>query len=604
MADLPCHSGSRQPDRGSARLLAILFLVLGLCLTSTSVFSRPRTVESEPIQVTFQVPGQFQELLADATLQIRKTAQVNDEGDNWQLFRRLRPVIRDALGTQGYFNPVIRQQVDYGLQLGLPTPLTILVDPGPQSRVVSVDILFEGAVNSPEFSDRRERLKSLWLLEPEQPFEQSEWTASKEALLRDLLARDFAAATLAESRADVDPETNTVRLSVVYDSGPVFTFGELKITGLKKYREDLVSRYNSIQPGDRYEQERLLQLLSALQATSYFSAVDVKIDTDDRKPEQVPIEISVIESDSKRLGLGAGYSSNTGFRTEATYQYNNLFDRAYSLVTGVRVEQKRQSAFADVFLPPTTKGIVDSVGVAVDHQEISNLEVDRSSVGAIREYTRGNHEFRLGLNFQLEERNALGINLGNTQALVASSSWTLNAVDDRLNPAEGYILFGQVAAASEQFASDQDFVRLYGRMQRFWSPSSQNLFLARFEAGTVAASARRDIPQDYLFRAGGTNSLRGFDFLDLGVLDRGVQVGGRRIMIGSLEYIRWIRGPFGAAVFTDVGDVSDHWGDFDPKPAVGVGLRYRTPAGPIALDIAKAADQERPRIHFALGVAF
>ena len=56
----------------------------------------------------------------------------------------------------------------------------------------------------------------------------------------------------------------------------------------------------------------------------------------------VPIEVTVVESDSKRLGLGAGYSSNTGFRTEATYQYNNLFDRAYSLVTGARIEQKRQ----------------------------------------------------------------------------------------------------------------------------------------------------------------------------------------------------------------------------------------------------------------------
>lgn len=82
-------------------------------------------------------------------------------------------------------------------------------------------------------------------------------------------------------------------------------------------------------------------------------------------------------------------------------------------------------------------------------------------------------------------------------------------------------------------------------------------------------------------------------------------MGGRRLMIGSLEYTRWFEGgPLGAAVFTDVGDVSDNWGDLDPKPAVGVGVRYKTPAGPIAFDIAKAADQDNLRIHFALGVAF
>jgi len=474
------------------------------------VYAQDVVTEFDPPKVSYDVPAEFQDLIEQSTQQIRSTAQVNDNGDAWQLFRRLRPAIRDALGTEGYFSPSIQRVVDETVPEDVAPPLNIKIEPGIQSKIVSVDIQFDGEINKDEFAERRERLKTLWLLGVNQPFNQADWSASKDSLLRDLLAKDFAAATLSESLADVDPEKNTVALSVVYDSGPVFTFGDLQIKGLTKYPQDLVSRYNTIRPGDRYEQERLLRLLADLQGTTYFSAVDVKIDADDRQPVNVPIEVTVMESDSKRLGLGAGYSSNTGFRTEATYQFNNLFDRAYSLVTGVRIEQKRQSAYADVFLPPSTRGITDSVGVAIDHQEISNLEVDRSSVGAIREFNKGINDYRLGLNFQLEERSALGINFGQTQALVASSSWTRNAVDDRLNPSEGYIAFGQLALASEQFASDQDFVRLYGRVQKFWSPSRENLFSARFEAGTVVASARRDIPQDYLFRAGGPTA-----FVDL-----------------------------------------------------------------------------------------
>ncbi|MCZ8016942.1 MAG: autotransporter assembly complex protein TamA [Limnobacter sp.] len=586
-----------------------LRLLFACCFVLVGVFVQPAQAQEEvspeerPV-VNFVVADEFKTLVEQATEQIRSTAQVNDNGDAWQLFRRMRPVIRDVLGTEGHFSPSIQRVVDESLPEDAPAPLNIKIEPGPQSTVTSVDIQFDGEINKDEFAARRERLKTLWLLGTNQAFNQTDWSASKDNLLRDLLAKDFAAATLSESQANVDPDANTVTLRVVYDSGPVFTFGELKIKGLNKYRNDLVARYNTIQPGDRYEQERLLTLLADLQGTSYFSAVDVKIDTDDRQPERVPIEVTVLESDSKRVGLGAGYSSNTGFRTEATYQYNNLFDRAYSLVTGVRVEQKRQSAFADVFLPPSRRGMSDSVGVAFDHQQISNLEVDRSSIGAIREYTQGINEYRLGLNFQLEERSALGVNFGATQALVASSSWTRAAVDNRLNPSDGYIAFGQVAVAGEQFASDQSFMRLYGRFQQFWSPSPEHLFTARFEAGTVAASARRDIPQDYLFRAGGTNSIRGYDFLDVGVLDQGVLVGGRRVMIGTLEYVRWFNGPLGAAVFTDVGDVADNWSSFDPKPAVGIGIRYKTPAGPIAFDVAKAADQDNLRIHFALGVAF
>lgn len=554
--------------------------------------------------VNFVVSDKFKSLVEQATEQIRSTAQVSDNGDAWQLFRRMGPAIRDVLGTVGYFSPSIQRVVDENLAEDVPPPLHVKIEPGPQSTVTAVNIQFDGAINNDEFEARRDRLKNGWLLGVNRAFNQADWSASKDRLLQDLLAKDFAAATLSESQAMVDPETNSVKLSVVYDSGPVFTFGELKIKGLNKYPDGLVARYNTIKPGDRYEQERLLTLLADLQGTTYFSAVDVKIDTDDRQPQKVPIEVTVLESDSKRLGFGAGYSSNTGFRTEATYQFNNLFDRAYSLVTGVRVEQKRQSAFADVFLPPSTRGMTDSVGVAFDHQEISNLEVDRSSIGAVREYTQGINEYRVGVNFQLEQRRALGIDFGDTQALVASSSWTRAAVDNRLNPTEGYIAFGQVAVAGEQFASDQSFLRLYGRVQQFWSPAREHLFTARFEAGTVAASARRDIPQDYLFRAGGTNSIRGYGFLDVGVLDQGVLSGGRRVMIGALEYVRWFNGPLGAAVFMDVGDVADSWSSFDPKPAVGVGLRYKTPAGPIAFDVAKAADQDNLRIHFALGVAF
>lgn len=594
------------------RIFALKFLRLRiLCVAGLlafnfgSTYAQDASAELEPPKVVYQVPDQFQSLIDQSASQILATAQVNDNGDAWQLFRRLRPAIREALGTQGYFSPSIQRVVDESIPEDQAPVLTIAIEPGQQSKVVSVDIQFDGEINKDEFADRREKLKSLWLLGVNQPFNQGDWSASKDTLLRDLLSRDFAAATLSESLANVDPEENTVKLSVVYDSGPVFTFGELQIEGMQKYPADLVSRYNKIRPGDPYEQERLLGLLADLQGTSYFSSVDVKIDTDERSPKSVPIHVTVVETDSKRLGLGAGYSSNTGFRTEATYQYNNLFNRAYSLTTGVRLEQKRQSAYADVFLPPSKQGVTDSVGVAVDHQEVSNLEVDRSSVGVIREFSKGINEFRLGLNFQLEARRTLGVNFGETQALVASSSWQRNAVDDRLNPRDGYVAFGQFAVAAEQLASDQDFIRLYGRVQKFWSPSRENVFSARFEAGTVIASARRDIPQDFLFRAGGTNSLRGFDFLDLGVLDQGVLVGGRRTMIGSLEYTRWFDGgPLGAAVFTDVGDVSNNWGDYDPQAAVGIGVRYKTPAGPIAFDIAKAANEDSPRIHFALGVAF
>ena len=259
-----------------------LRLLFACCFVLVGVFVQPAQAQEEvspeerPV-VNFVVADEFKTLVEQATEQIRSTAQVNDNGDAWQLFRRMRPVIRDVLGTEGHFSPSIQRVVDESLPEDAPAPLNIKIEPGPQSTVTSVDIQFDGEINKDEFAARRERLKTLWLLGTNQAFNQTDWSASKDNLLRDLLAKDFAAATLSESQANVDPDANTVTLRVVYDSGPVFTFGELKIKGLNKYRNDLVARYNTIQPGDRYEQERLLTLLADLQGTSYFSAVDVSL---------------------------------------------------------------------------------------------------------------------------------------------------------------------------------------------------------------------------------------------------------------------------------------------------------------------------------------
>lgn len=578
-------------------LLALVLCVWSLCCHAQT---------SDLVRYKGEVPASLMDLIKTATQPILNTARVDDEGDVWQLFRRLRPVIRDTLGTEGYFAPTIGREVPPESAKSEPfkPELTILLETGPAFKVAGLDLKFEGAIDSPEFEARRRSLIDQWSLTKGKVFRQADWSADKDAVLRQLLAKDFADATVSESLADVDPETQSVYLHVVYDSGPVFTFGNLQVAGLKRYKKDLVERYNTIRPGDRYEQERLLTLLSDLQNASYFSSVDVKINRDAENSTEVPIEVTVAESKAKRIGLGAGYSSNTGFRTEANYQFNDLFDRAYSLVSGVRLEQKRQSAYTDLFFPPTRRGVVDSLGVAVDHQNLTDLDIQRTSLGALREYTLGVTDIRLGLNYQLEHRQTPLLDLGNTKALVASASWNKSMVDDRLNPSKGYVLFAQTAVASSKVLSDQDFFKINGRVQKFWSPSRKDLFSARFELGTVVAGSAQDIPQDYLFRAGGTNSIRGFKFQDIGVYDNGVLVGGRRIAVGSLEYTRWLRGPFGASIFTDFGDVANTWGDLKPVPAIGVGARYRTPAGPIALDVAKAQGQKNIRIHFALGVAF
>ncbi len=173
------------------------------------------------------------------------------------------------------------------------------------------------------------------------PFTQSAWDGAKTAALRALRERDFAAAQLVDSRAEVDPDQATVALTVVLDSGPPFRLGQLHIAGLTRYETALVERYSRLEPGTRYDAERLFELQRALQSTPYFSSVTVEVDTDPAKAAAAPVTVQVQEARTKHVGLGAGYSSNTGARGEITYSDVNLFGPAWQFGSGLRLEQRR-----------------------------------------------------------------------------------------------------------------------------------------------------------------------------------------------------------------------------------------------------------------------
>ena len=61
---------------------------------------------------------------------------------------------------------------------------------------------------------------------------------------------------------------------------------------------------------------------------------------------------------------------------------------------------------------------------------------------------------------------------------------------------------------------------------------------------------------------------------------------------------------WGAAAFADAGDATDDRGGLDLKLGYGLGARWKSPAGPLALDLAYGQDERRLRLHFGIAIAF
>ena len=588
----PPRSWRSCPSRSAAWLLAAVLIV-----AAASARAQP----DGALVIDIDAPAELRALLRQHVDVAAGGATLQDEGERLRVTRQARKQITELLATEGYFTPEIEVVAE-----GAGKRLKVSVLPGRRAEVRSLDIEFTGdiAQASPERLARVEALRRGWSLPAGRPFRQQAWDAAKQDVLRQLLAEDYPAAAIADSRAEVDPEGATVALRVVYDSGPPFTLGRLEVSGLDKFSADLVERHYTIRPGERYSQERLLQLQSALQNTPYFSSVVVDIDNDPAHAAEVPVRVHVREARTKRMGVGAGYSSNTGAHVELTFRHTNLLDRAWNLMSGVRLDQKRQFGYADIHLPPTEKDYRDSVGVLAESTDIEGLSTRRVAAGAVRARTRGRIETRLSLNLQREQTDAEGGTSATSTALTLNYSWTYRDVDNLLDPRHGYVLNLQAGGAAKALLSDQTFARFYGRYQHYLPVGELDAVVLRAELGYTAAGSLDGIPQDSVFRTGGAQSVRGYSYQSLGVPDGNAVVGGRKLAVGSMEYVHWFDRQWGGALFYDAGNAWDTSDQTRLFSGYGLGARWRSPAGPLALDVAYGQGDQQVRVHFSVAIAF
>jgi translocation and assembly module TamA len=511
---------------------------------------------------------------------------------------RLQRMVGEILATEGYFSP----QIEF-TEAGEALQLT--VEPGPRIMIAAVEVTVDGPLEV----TTRQALIDGWALPVGLPFRQEDWNTAKQQLLSALLAENHAAARLVDSQATIDPATRQARLMARYDSGPLFRFGELKIVGLERYPPSLVERHNrTVRPGEPFRESDLQALQTALQATPQFGSVQVRIDRDTPPDADgivtAPVTVELRERPAHRLSFGAGISSNTGARVETNFQTADLFGQAWELNTGLRLEQRMQTAYADVFFPPGASQRRNSAGVMAQATDIQNLRTERIALGVQQTWRQDQLDTRLALIWQDERVEPQGAAASYNQALVPNVSWTWRHIDNRLEPRDGIVLQGQVGGASKAVLSDQDFVRLLGRFQYFLPVGRVDTLMLSGAVGYTIADSRSGIPQEYLFRTGGTGSVRGYSFESLGVKEGEATVGGRYMANATVEYTHWFDEQWGAAVFVDAGDAVDNRNDLSLAVGYGLGVRRRTVAGPIAIDLAYGEQSNSLHLHFSLGIAF
>lgn len=578
----------------SARLVLLL---LGVALGFSAC--------AHAFEVEIAAPDKLKPLL-EQHLEAARAARLGEEPDAAEIERLRRASVASAralLATEGYFSPQVSGlSGDGGLRFS--------VDPGPRTRVRTVKIGFAGALaGSADEARLRARIERLFSLKPDAPFRQADWASAKAALLVPLLSGRYLAARVAQSEARIDPEARTADLSVTVDSGPAFAYGDPEVTGALRYPAAIAINLNPVKRGQPVRQQDLLDYQAALEASTHYRQATVRIDPDPAHASAAPIRVEVVERPEKRFSLGAGFSTDTGARVQAGWQTRDIAGRGQVLSLEGKLETKAQSVSADLAWPRDADGYAHRLGSRFRREDVEGQETRSTLLSAGRDRTRDRVETALVLQYQTETQQVGGIPDTRNQALTANYAWTRRALGRDAYPRTGHVLALQAGGATDLLLSDTGFLRVYGRHTHYRALGRNSRLVLRAEAGATLADSRDGIPTDFLFRAGGDNSVRGYDYQSLGrTLDGGV-ASVRYLLTGSVEVDHFFGGngplrDWGLALFVDAGDAADAPDRLSPVFGYGVGARYRSPLGPVNLDLAYGEAIDEFRLHFSLGVSF
>jgi translocation and assembly module TamA len=190
----------------------------------------------------------------------------------------------------------------------------------------------------------------------------------------------------------------------------------------------------------------------------------------------------------------------------------------------------------------------------------------------------------------------------------ATYAWTRRDVDSIMLPTSGTLLTlsGTVGVGRSSVTDSPvtNFLRGYARFAYYLPLSPRDQVILRAEGGYVAVSDSRVVPNEFLFRTGGVGTVRGYAFQSLGAFEGAAVTGSTAMAVASAEYVRWLWDEWGAAVFVDVGDASNDLFSEPLARGYGLGVRYRTLAGPLAVDLAWADRTHGLRVHFTFAIAF
>lgn len=414
-------------------------------------------------------------------------------------------------------------------------------------------------------------------------------------------------------KLDVQKDGLKVNISFNIHEGPRVYINRVKIIGNIRTDEDVIRRELRFFEGDAYNAARLKESEQRIKNLGFFK--DVKIRKDPATtPDQLDIVIEVEEDRTGEISLGAGFSTSDGPLLDVRFAEKNFRGRGQDLGVGFTLAKKRNE-FDVSFTEPYFLNRELAAGIdlfRVGQKKYQNAAFDQKIYGVSfrLRYRLADYLYQ-SLSYTLRQDDVDNIDPNSSRILLEQKGKSNTSViaqdivydrrDSMIDPSDGYLVgFGNDLAGLG--GNIRYFkARIYGAY--YYPIADDMVFSLNARVGFMTGIGQKIRVVDR-YTLGG-DSLRGFELSGVGPRDttRGDPLGGLRYYAVTAEttFPLGLPNEFGvkAAAFVDAGSL---WYTGDPsnevvdKPglraSIGVGLRWRSPLGPLKVDFAMPLRKE------------
>ncbi len=489
--------------------------------------------------------------------------------------------------------------------------ITIKIDEGPRFKVNNVDITGDLILSEEELKKKLKITKETYY--------NRDIVRNDVLALTDLYSDEGYAYAEINPRIDKNFDELTVNITYVVAKRNQAYFENIVIGGNKKTRDKVIRRELKVYEQELFNGKGLKRSVRNLYRLDYFE--DIKVDTvKGSSDDKMILKIDVTEKPTGTLSFGAGFSTQENVFGMVSIAQNNLFGRGQILELDAQLGGTT-TLYRLNFTEPWLFDIPLSARFDVFDWKTDYDSYDRDSRGGGVRFSYPIYNFlraSIGYNFEVSNIDNISDDAsesikeleGENTTSSITTSLVYDSRDRRFNPTKGSRHSVSVEYAG--LGGDIGFTKYLGETGWYIPVFKDIVTFLHGEIGYVQENSSGMLPDYERFYLGGLNSLRGYDWRDIYVLDEnGDEIGGNKFIQFNAELIFPLMKKEGVVglLFYDTGNVyndSESIGLGGLRKTAGYGFRWYSPMGPIRLERGHVIDSEGSgaQWEFGMGTSF